>query len=160
MLFELSQENSSGAIQTSVIPEEYAGIVFPDHTAHVTIADSCTLIHQTIDEKGFSLWINNFFIHQEEVLLCILPKTQMYSLYYSIENIAELLIGNEPMIIPPQEFCWLDLAPGQHYGVFEKGIYTSLHLTVDQHNKSIMQDLEYAAAFLREYYFDTAFQPH
>lgn len=159
MLFQLSQENFPDAIQTSAIPKEYASVALPHHIANVTIDNACTLIHQTVNERGYSLWMNNFFIH-EPLLLHIPVEQQLYSLYYSIENIAQLLIQDEPKIIAPKEFYRLELPPGRHYGVFEKGTYRSLHIQVNEANRSILQDQNYAAALLREYYFDSPFHSH
>ena len=159
MLFQLSQENYPNATRMSVIPEGYDNIALPGHLVDVTIDDCCTLIHQTVQEKGYSLWVNNFFIRQS-LLLHVLPEEQMYSLYYSMENTVKLLIQNEVKTIPAREFRQLELPSGEHFGVFSKGVYRSLHITVDEDNKDILQDQEYAAALLREYYYDMAFQPH
>lgn len=156
MLFQLSDQNFPDAIHTSAIPEEYAGIAISDHTADVTIAECCTLVHQTIIENGYSLWVNNFFIHKP-LILYVLPDDQLYSLYYSMENTAKFLSFDKVTVIPPEEFSFLELAPCYHYGIFTKGIYRSLHVTVDERNRSILKNQDYVAALLREHYFDIAF---
>ncbi|MRG49002.1 hypothetical protein GFS24_28090 [Chitinophaga sp. SYP-B3965] len=156
MLFELIKQHHPNAIRTSVIPEEYANLALPSHVADVTIDNDCTLIHQTVHERGYNLWVNNFFIHKP-LRLHVLPQQRLYSLYYSVENTVKLIIQNKERNIPLRDFCLLDLPRGQHFGDFEKGTYRSLHITVDEQNKSILKDPAYAAALLREYYFDAAF---
>lgn len=159
MLFHLSTQHFPNAIQTNVIPEEYASISLTDHTRNITIDNACTLIHQTIYEQSYSIGINNFFIHKP-LSLYVLPMQKMYSLYYSIENVAKFSTRNEIKQIPPKQFCMLELLPGFNFGKFDKGIYRSLHITVDEPNKEILQDQEYVAALLREHYFEMSFQPH
>lgn len=156
MLFHLSDQNFPDALHTSVIPEEYAGIKLPDHAAHVTIDNSCTLIHQTIEEHGYSLWVNNFFIHKP-LVLHVLPDDPIYALYYSMENTAKFLSFDQVTLLAPEEFCILELAPCYHYGIFAKGTYRSLHITVDEQHRSILANQDYVAALLREHYFDIAF---
>jgi hypothetical protein len=158
MLFQLSAQQFPNAIQTTAIPEEYADIALLHHKINVTIDDACTLIHQTIQDQGYSFWINNFFINRP-LSLYVLPMEKMYSLYYSIENVVRFSIPGEVKKIPPKEFCLLELSPGFHYGKFDKGTYRSLHITVDEPNKEILQDREYVAALLREHYLNSAFQP-
>lgn len=158
MLFHLSTQHFPNAIRTTEIPREYADITLPDHIRNVTIDDACTLIHQTIQEQGYSLWINNFFINKP-LSLYVLSMQKMYSLYYSIENVVKFGTADKIKKIEPKEFCMLELSPGFHYGKFEKGTYRSLHITVDESNKSILKDREYVAALLREHYFASAYQP-
>lgn len=154
MLFQLSTQHFPNAIQTTDIPREYSDISLSDHLRNVTIDDACTLIHQTVREQGYSLWVNNFFIHKP-LSLYVLPMEKMYSLYYSIENTVNFSSPGEMRLINPEEFCLLELKRGFHYGKFEKGTYRSLHVTVDEPNKGILLDQQYVAALLREYYFDT-----
>lgn len=155
MLFHLSQQNFPDAIHTSVIPEEYASLALSGHTADVTIAPCCTLIHQTIEEHGYSLWVNNFFIHKP-LILYVLPDDLMYSLYYSMENTAKFLSFDNVIVLAPEEFSILELAPCHHYGIFAEGTYRSLHITVDEAHRSILKNQDYVAALLREHYFDIA----
>lgn len=159
MLFQLSKEHYPNARQASVMPEAYTNIALPGHVVSVIMDDSCTLIHQTIQKKDYSIWVNNFFINKP-LLLQILPEKQMYSLYYSIENMAKLLILKEIKTIPPKTFCQLSLPPDTHYGIFSAGVYRSLHINVDESGRSIIQDQHNATALLREYYFNDAFEPH
>lgn len=159
MLFQLSKQHYPNAMQTSVMPEEYARISLPGHIVHVTIDESCTLIHQTVQKEEYSLWMNNFIIHKP-MLLQTIPEQHMYSLYYSMENIVKLLILKDIKTIPPRELYQLELPPDIHYGVFSKGVYRSLHINVNEANRSIIQDQHNAAALLREYYSDVAFQHH
>ena len=154
MLFHLSTQHFPNAIRTTDIPTEYADISLSDHSRNVTIDDACTLIHQTVREQGYSLWVNNFFIHQP-LSLYVLSMEKMYSLYYSIENTVNFSSHGQMRHINPEEFCLLELSPGFHYGKFEKGTYRSLHVMVNEPNKRILLDQEYVAALLREYYFDT-----
>lgn len=156
MLFHLSQQNFPDAIHTSVIPEEYANLKLSDHTADVTIANCCTLIHQSVEENGYSLWVNNFFIHKP-LILDVLPDDLTYSLYYSMENMARFLSYDKVIEVAPQEFRILELAPCRHYGIFSEGIYRSLHVTVDEQHKSILNNQDYVVTLLREHYYDIAF---
>ncbi|MRG49010.1 hypothetical protein GFS24_28130 [Chitinophaga sp. SYP-B3965] len=156
MLFQLSEQNFPDAIHTSVIPEAYASIALPDHTVNATIDDCCTLIHQSIEENNYTIWVNNFFIHKPLVLY-VLPEEPTYSLYYSMENTARFLIYDKVSVIAPEGFSILEMAPCYHYGIFTKGVYRSLHLTVDARNRSILQNQDYVTALLREHYYDIAF---
>jgi hypothetical protein len=156
MLFELIKQQHPDAIRSSVIPEEYANIALPGHIADVTIDDACTLIQQTVPERGYSLWVNNLYI-SKPLRLYVLPTQHLYSLYYSVDNEVKLIIKNKEWNIPLKDFCLLNLPRGEHFGDFERGVYRSLHITVDEQNKSILKDRAYAAALLREYYFDAAF---
>jgi hypothetical protein len=159
MLFHLSPQHFPNAIRSTDIPREYADISLSNHAKNVTIDDACTLIQQNVREEGYSLWINNFFIHKP-LSLYVLTMEKMHSLYYSIENTVKFNSPGKMWLINPEEFCLLDLSPGFHYGKFEKGTYRSLHVTVDEPNKGILLDQQYIAALLREHYFDTSFQPH
>ncbi|SIO49394.1 hypothetical protein [Chitinophaga niabensis] len=156
MLFQLSQQNFPDSIHSSVIPEEHLGIKLSGHTADVTIASCCTLIHQTTEERGYSLWVNTFFIHKP-LILHVIPDDPIYTLYYSVENTAKFLSFDKVTVLAPEEFCILELAPCYHYGIFSAGTYRSLHLTVDDQHRSILKNQDYVAALLREHYFDIAF---
>lgn len=156
MIFQLSEQNFPDAIHTSVIPEAYAGIKLSDHAANVTIDNACTLIQQTIQENGYSLWVNNFIIHKP-LILYVLPDDPIHSLYYSIENITKFLIYDKVTVIAPEEFSVLEMAPCYHYVIFTQGVYRSIHITVDERNRSILQNQDYVMALLREQYFDLAF---
>ena len=159
MLFQLSKQHYPNALQSSVMPEAYANMTLPEHSVHVVTDESCTLIHQIMQKKEYSFWVNNFIIHKP-ILLQILPEKITYSLCYSMENTIKLLIQNKVNTIQPKTFGQLYLPPDTHYGIFSKGIYRSLHINVDEFNKTIIQDQHTAAALLREYYSDVAFQPH
>lgn len=159
MLFQLSKQHYPNALQSSVMPEAYTNMILPEHSVHVVMDESCTLIHQTMQKKEYSFWVNNFIIHKP-ILLQILPAQKIYSLCYSMENTVKLLIQNKVNTIPAKTFGQLYFPPETHYGIFSQGIYRTLHINVDEHNRSIIQDQHNATALLREYYSNVAFQPH
>lgn len=155
MLFQLSRQTHPNAIQSNIIPREYTSIILPGHTAHVTIDDCCILIQQSIKENGYSLSVNIFTVYKP-LKLYSFPTVKIFSLYYCLENTAKLVIMGKRVIIQPGSFCIIELEPLNHYGIFEKGIYKSLHVTVDEDNIGIFRDNEFVAALLRDHYCDIA----
>jgi hypothetical protein len=151
MLFELSRRYHPNAVHTAVIPEAYAGLGLPKHEVNVTIDDDCTLIRQAAQKQGYSFLVNNFFINNP-VKLYITPVEEMHFLYYSMEGTLNLTIANKVRKIQPGVVRLLQLPIGSHYADFKKGVYTSLHVLVNEANKLILKDQDLVMSILREHF--------
>jgi hypothetical protein len=140
--------------KTGVIPPAYAHLLLPGHQPEVEQGSFGILISQWLYLKEYNICVNHFEFRRPTSLKIIVQPCTTF--YFAIQNTPVIYKGTLiPDIVTVKEGSLVKLAflrsSARHKVKFQKGNYTSLHITIPEENAHILNDESWVWDLLEQY---------